>query len=188
MSRTLWIIAEDENDVAILRQILLKMGLTIHIRAYPRGQTPGIGLLARSLTKWLHDIHHDARWKEGDCIAVLHDLDSTIPDHRPLVKQIQDICEREGMVRLSADDEIESWLLADGGISTFLGIKTQTWDGKTEVKQTLEALLRKKKMVYRSRDRERLIEKLDGTAVQRSPSLKQPIQNLQAADCLPKGV
>ena len=42
MSRILWIIAEDEHDVAILRQIFAKLKIFVTVRAYPRGQTPGI--------------------------------------------------------------------------------------------------------------------------------------------------
>ena len=184
MSRILWVIAEDEHDVAILRQIFAKLKISVTVRAYPRGQTPGIGGLSRNLAKWLADIRNGPHWKQGDCIAVLHDQDSTVPEHQPLKKQIEAICQRENLVRLVANDKIEAWLLADGGLCNFLGIKPQYWDGRPDAKRELETRLRPKKMTYQSRDRERLIEKLDGSAVKLSPSLKQSIEALQAADCL----
>lgn len=184
MSRTLWVIAEDANDVAVLRQIIHKKGFQIQVKAYPgNNTTSGITQLANNLEKWIDDLRN-LKLRSNDCIAVLHDQDDHVPDHKTVIQRIAQICRQKDVIHLVADNTIEAWLLADEALCHFLEIAIQGWDGRTDAKRQIESLLRKRKMTYQARDRDELINHLNGTADQFSPSLRLSIAALQSANCL----
>jgi len=186
MSASIWLIAEDSTDVAIFKQILKSRGITTVVREVaPSGGSGGISRLAQQLLKLIRTIRVEKHYYRSDCIVVLHDKDADTPGRNTAeYDTIDAICRNEDILHLVADDKIEAWLLADKGICDFFGIHPASWDGKTEAKDRIEALLHARKISYHGRPRQQLIERLTGTGDQFSRSLKSALKQLADANCI----
>lgn len=184
MTKQLWLIAEDDYDAAIFKRILAAKEILVivqHVRL--EGSTGGISRLQSQLVRLVSAIRVDKRWRKEDCIVVLHDVDIEQQD-RSIYDRIAEICDQQSLVLLKADDKIEAWLLADTGLCKFLDTKAARWDRKPEVKRHLESLLRKKKLSYEGRTRDKLIEKIDGSGDELSQSLQEAMRSLIDNNCI----
>lgn len=186
MTPSMWIISEDATDFSVLQQLFIQKGLGVILRQMSlSGGSGGISRLAQQLPKLIRAIKTHKRWQEHDCIVVIHDLDAqTLNRHKAQYEQIEATCQRENVTHLVADDKIEAWMLSDGGLCTFLQTAPKNWDANPSVKEALESLLRKKKMVYQGRDRDILIRTLDGTGDNLSPSMRTAFSQLKTLPCV----
>jgi len=182
MSGTIWLITEDENDVKVVRAILMKKGVNVKIKWLRLvGGSGGISRLRDQLSNLIKTAK--AQKLAKDCIAVLHDLDSHKQSKREIYNQINEICKQSQVKQVSADDELESWLLSDAGISKWLNIKHENWDERKSPSERLDSYLQHEyKINYRGRYRDEVLNHLDGNIS--SPSFKKALQLLQDAPCV----
>jgi hypothetical protein len=186
MTAAIWLIAEDESDVQVVRYILRKKGYDVNVRHVPlQSGSGGVSQLARQLPKLIKGVK--AKRKAGDCIVVLHDLDAESQHrHNADYAAIARICREEDVILIIADDKIEAWLLADKGLCEWLKSQPRHWDGRPEVKRELEHLLHKAypRMRYGGPDRDKILSNLDGTGEAFSPSLKRALDRLIEENCI----
>jgi len=105
------IIAEDDSDVAVLREITLAM-LKPHAIGFSRFVGDGCGKLRRKCGAWARNlVQQGCPW-----IVVVHDLD--VYDEQRLRSELSDAiapARAKASVVLIPKREIEAWLLYDGG-------------------------------------------------------------------------
>jgi hypothetical protein len=156
----------------------------------PKGSTGGISGLADQLEELILTAKQFKAGEHGspnDCIVVLYDADEHTQPDRTIHKQIEEICGRFSgeVIPLVAYDELEAWLLADDKLRKWLGIKPRNWDYKKRPSAELKRLLMDKKHIkYQVRYRDEVLKHLDGTCVERSPSLKDVFKRLKDAPCV----
>ncbi|MHB8630269.1 MAG: hypothetical protein ACYDBJ_26835 [Aggregatilineales bacterium] len=192
MSPTIWVITESDWDYEVFKTILRGKGQTSALkRLQMTGGSQGIGALVKQLPTLMRAKRAAKDWREDDCIAVLHDTDAqTMGRQEVHYKAIDDLCKKQSAVHLIVNEKIEAWLLADGGICRFLEsavghkIRRKSWDSSPNVKTDLENFLGQAKMSHIGRDKTKLLDHLDGTGDEHSPSLKKAIRDLQDAGCL----
>lgn len=189
MSGQLWLIVEGQYDGDIVRAILSKhpdyYELAKRVEVIkPTGGTPNLSRLAAQLEKLIQSIQK----QKNDCIAVLHDQDANAEPHRRQhYDKIQQVCRRyQQVVEVIAKDELEAWLLADGGLCNWLGIKVQNWDEKTKPSEKLASLINEKFRLAYPGDLTKILPHLDGTGFKMSHSLQVAIEHLQSAPCVSK--
>src|SRR5688572_28717415 len=130
MISTLWLIVEGQMDFAVAKAIVHKHYPQLRMKELiPTGKPPNLSRLSAQL----NDLIRQALdyYREGDCIAVLHDTDLlTRPHHRKDYENIRDVCRqyKDKVYLVKAVDELESWLLADRGLCQWLGIKPRNCD------------------------------------------------------------
>lgn len=181
MSGTIWLITEDESDADAVQALLVAHGIQVRIHALTL--TGGKGGISR-LTAQLERLIKTAMAQKGknDCIAVLHDADEYKQPDRSKYEAIADICGRYTVKHIVAHDELEAWLLADAGISQWLGIPHKNWDTQKEPSAELNRLLKRAKgMKYQGRSRQAVLRHLMGE--NHSTSLKKALQHLDNAPC-----
>lgn len=189
MSGRLWLIVEGQYDGDIVRAILSKhpdyheLAKRVEV-IKPTGGTPNLSRLAAQLEKLIRSIQK----QKNDCIAVLHDQDANAEPHRRQhYDKIQQVCRRHPqVVEVIAKDELEAWLLADGGLCDWLGIKVQNWEGKTKPSEKLASLINEKFRLAYPGDLSKILPHLDGTGFITSKSLRAALEHLEAAPCVPK--
>lgn len=184
MSGIIHLIVEDENDGKAIRKILEKRRFQVRVRVYqPTGGSGGISRLAKQLEKLVATAR--ANRKRNDCIAVMHDQDDqTQQRHREDYELIARICTEQEVKLVIPRDELESWFLADTGLCTWLGIAPRNRDEQRKPSNELRTLLGARNMKYQGRDRTKVIEKLDGTGDQYSPSMREALRHLENAPCI----
>ena len=105
------IIAEDDSDVAVLREITLTL-LKPHRIGFPRFVGHGSGKLRRKCGAWARNlVQQGCPW-----VIVVHDLD--VHDEERLRAELTDAvapARAKASVVLIPKREIEAWLLYDGG-------------------------------------------------------------------------
>lgn len=182
MSGTIWLITEDESDAQAVQALLNAHGFQIRIHALTL--TGGKGGISR-LTAQLERLIKTAMAQKGknDCIAVLHDADLYKEPDRSKYDAIESICRQYTVKHIVAHDELEAWLLADVGVSQWLGIPHKNWDTQKEPSAELNWLLKRAKgMKYRGRSRQAVLRHLMGE--NHSPSLKNALHHLDNAPCV----
>lgn len=183
MSRTLWLIAEDRKGAEITARILKLKYPTLQVQVR---FAKGISDLAEKLEGFIKLVQ--SQRKPQDCIAVLHDADEyTLTHERHDHEAIAKICEKyaEEVIHLIAYDEIEAWLLADGGICQWLKQKPTNHDNQKQPSIILAGWLDKaKKGRYREVDLPNILRHVDGTGDTHSQSLKHALTRLADAKCV----
>lgn len=185
MTGTIHLIVEDETDVDVVRAICNARNLNVRIRMYvPTGGSKGISRLAKQLDPLI--ISARANRKETDCIAVLHDADTLVQQNRRLYDQIKDICQKhDDVAEIIAKDEIESWLLADGGLCAWLGERPRNCDMERQPSERLNRAVKAKTgKDYSGRMRGQVLGKLKGNGDDHSLSLRAALSYLENATCL----
>lgn len=181
MSCTIYLIVEDLKDKEIVEAILKAKKLSVRIEARrPTGGAGGISRLSSQLERLIQTARKDE--KPGDCIAVLHDADEFVQPNRKDFEQIHRICSRYGVVEVIARDEIEAWLLADNGVSKWLGIKHENHDSKKQPSETLASKVNKKiRKPYMGQGRAAVLREINGDS--KSPSMQAALRQLKASPC-----
>lgn len=180
----LWLIVEGENDYDVVRHILKQRGISATVRRLdPTGNSGGISRLAAQLERLIatarqHRLYNNAT----DCIAVLHDQDMG-ESYQIHHDRIRTICKREHIKQAVARDELESWLLADSGLCTWLGIEPGNWDEQPRPSAVLASRLKDKGQRYQGLHRTRINEHLSGDGDAHSPSMRAALQLLSDAPC-----
>jgi hypothetical protein len=180
MSPSIWLIAEDLTDA----EIVDRRGLSIRVRLLtPEGNARGIFVLAAQLEKLIRRAIQGK--KTGDCIAVLHDADIYTQPDRTAYERIRATCQRyqDTVALIVVYDEIESWLLADEGLCRWLGVRPQNCDSQAKPSDRLRTLLQRKRMKWQGRDRQKVLEQIDGTGDRLSPSMQTALSHLEDAPC-----
>ncbi len=182
MSGTIWLITEDENDVAVVRAILEKKSIRVRIKWLKiSGGSGGISRLQNQLANLIKTAK--AQKSSNDCIAVLHDLDAFKEPKREIHNQIRDICKQAKVKHVPAHDELESWLLSDAGLAKWLNIKHENWDEQKSPAERLDSYLHSvHKINYRGRYRDEVLKHLDGNII--SPSFNKALKHLEDAPCV----
>jgi hypothetical protein len=183
MPCTLWLIVEDETDGEVVQALLKGRDVTVKPLA-PTGGTGGLSRLRIQLRRLIQTAKQ-RRGSQDGCIAVLHDQDITDPRKQAEHKAINDICDAEQVVLVIACDEIEAWLLADNGLCEWLGMKPHNWDEQPKPSEELKRQIRNRypRMRYPGRDRHKILEQVDGTGHQHSPSMQLAIRILESSPC-----
>lgn len=140
------IIAEDDSDVAVLREITLAL-LKPHKIGFRKFVGDGCGKMRRKCSAWARNLtHQGCPW-----IVVVHDLDSA--DEKTLRRSLEHSVKPAGAkaaVVLIPKREIEAWLLYDGRAiaSAFREVHSPRTPGNPESlldpKKHLRDLIRKK--------------------------------------------
>jgi hypothetical protein len=187
MSRTLWLIAEDDTIDAVIRAIFTAKGFNVRVRLL--GQAVGISMLAQEISNLIAEARRQRN--PGDCIVVIHDADELKEPDRRHYNTVKAVCERQenrdDVLLIIAHDEIESWLLADEGLCRWLSKKPRNKDEQRLPSEILNGWLRrKKKLKWDRRHRDEVLKWVDGTgdAPDRSPSMKKAIEGLRASYCV----
>jgi len=181
VSGTIYLIAEDTNDVDVVKAILQANEISVNVEKLFLTKHGGISRLDTQLTRLIQT----ARVKCGDrdCIAVLHDADESTETRRKHHNRIRDICRDHHVPHIVAREEIESWLLADEGICQWLGIKAQNHDNMRKPKNRLNSLVKRKvKKDYSGATRKKVLNHVNG--ITRSPSLTEALKHLDGAPCI----
>jgi hypothetical protein len=182
MSGTIWLITEDESDADAVRVLLAAHGFPVRVEH--RKLTGGSGGISRIVDQ-LERLIKTAQTQKGkdDCIAVLHDADEYQQPDRRQYDAIEQLCRQYGVKHVIAHDELESWLLADEGVSQWLGIRHENWDNRQKPSHQLNHLMKQKiGHKYQGVYKGRVLEKLN--AHSKSPSLKKALQYLDNAACV----
>ena len=185
MSGTIWLITEDEYDFKVVQQIVLRKKIIVGLKWRPMtGGSGGISRLADQLERIIKSLVHEKG--KQDCIAVLHDADTYRQPNRETYNEIRRICKQYKIAHITADDEMESWLLSDAGLCNWLAIKHEICDALKAPSKELERLLKKKNqhLKYQGRYRDEILKHLDGNIL--SPSLKEALKYLENAPCMRK--
>ena len=74
MSKTLWLIAEDDSTAAVIQAIFKGKGITAQVRLL--GSAVGISMLAQEIHNLIAEAKHQR--KAGDCIVVCQEPIKTI--------------------------------------------------------------------------------------------------------------
>ena len=185
MNRTLWLIAEDRKGAEITARILKIKYPTLQVQVR---FAKGVSDLAQKLEGFIKLAQ--SQRKPEDCIAVLHDADEyTLPHERHDHDAIAKVCLQyvDDVIHLTAHDEIESWLLADGGICNWLKQKPANYDDQKLPSKILAGWLDKaKKGRYREVDLPNILRHVDGSADTHSQSLRRALTDLTDAGCMPR--
>jgi hypothetical protein len=115
---------EDPTDFQVVQALLKAKGLVLRVKRIGDDQG-GITRLADQLEGLIQET---LKIKPSeDCIAVLYDADESTEVKQQAHQKIQQICERyrQQVVLIVAKDEIESWLLADTGLCTWLEVRAK---------------------------------------------------------------
>jgi hypothetical protein len=177
MSGTIFLIVEDKTDAEVVRAILRAKGVSIRVKTLTSSQG-GLSSLVRDLSRLIATATHERR--SGDCIAVLHDTDEFVQPDRRLYNRILEICgQHKDVIEVIAHDEIEAWLLADEGLCAWLGVRATNCDTVTKPSEQFKSLVKQKTGRNDSgSDQHRVLQHLDGTGDQHSPSLRQAVAHL----------
>lgn len=181
---TIWLIVEDKDDADVVRAILKARDVSVRIEPLPPSvQTGGIYRLLDQLEELIQVAYK--RRRQNDCVAVLHDSDKHRQPDRTVYDRIEAICKKHRVKLVVAEDEIESWLLADGGVSRWLGITPKRWDTQPKPKDTLRGLVQQKRqpLKYQGPGRDKVLKQIDGTGDKYSPSLRGALALLEDAPC-----
>lgn len=181
---TIFLIVEDKNDADVVKAILKARGVSVRIEPLPPSvQTGGIDRLLVELEELIQTAQK--RRKKSDCIAVLHDADKHSQPNRTTYDQIEAICEKYLIKHVVAEDEIEAWLLADAGLSAWLGIKPENWDNRPNPKEKLREIVwqNKKDLKYQGPGRAKVLSHIKGSGDKFSPSLQAALVHLEDAPC-----
>lgn len=188
MPRTIpaiWLIPEDKTGFYVFQAILSAKGINAHLKLW--GEANGISRLANQLEDLIKIALR--RKAEQDCIVVLHDTDDSVQANRLLYDAIKQICEREEyqphVTEIVAVEEIEAWLLADGGFCDWLKIPPRAADNAAQPSKVLEQLLNKhkKKMVWNDDTKQKVIPHMDASGDLLSPSMREAMQTFLSLPC-----
>jgi hypothetical protein len=184
MSPTIWLIVEDEDDGLVIRQLLRAKAIKVRlqIRA-PSGRTGGISRLARQLERLIATIKSSK--SDEDCIAVLHDADEQNQQrYRGEHERVEEICRQEMVAEIVARDELEAWLLADGGLCKWLQIRPRNCDSEAQPSNRFRRLVSQK--TGRSYNVRHVLPHLDGSGDgrNRSPSMRRAMKHLDNSPCM----
>lgn len=192
LMRALWLICEDKSGAEVIIHILKRRypDLSIQYRL-PAGDYPNISQLARQLSRLIEGVLADQKYKSGDCIAVLHDLDIHRQPNRADHETIKSVYEAQltagvKILHFIAADEIESWLLSDSGVCRWLKKRPRNHDEKAAPKDILNGWLddEHKKRYSSVRGREEVLKHVSGDGDTHSPSMRQAMQQLIAGKCI----
>jgi hypothetical protein len=184
---TIHLIVEDRKDANVIETILRAKKINVGVRPLPP-KHGGIARLASELDRLIQLALRDR--KPGDCVAVMHDTDTqtvTDPDKRKVYEEIKRICRnyRKEIKHIEVKDELEAWLLADGGLCTWLDIKPQNCDSLRKPSEKLISLAQSKyRLKYQGVDRAKILAQIDGTGEQYSPSMRAALKHLENAPCI----
>jgi hypothetical protein len=187
MSLTIHLITEskkDESDVQVVRALIKKRGLDIKIQPVEvSGGSGGISRLAEQLETLIKIAL--LKRKPGDCVAVLHDTDEQTQSARTAYNRIKAICKKyqADVTRVVARQAVESWLLADAGLCQWLETKPKPHDKTPKPKDVLNSLLQRKRMKWQGPDRGKVLDHVDGSGDQCSPSMKRAVAHLEESSC-----
>jgi hypothetical protein len=183
MTCTIWLIVEDETDGVVVKALLRSYPVNVQIRP-PFGGTGGLSRLKEQLRELIATAKQNCQ--SDDCVTVLHDQDISDPGKAHDRQEIASICEAEQVICVMACDEIESWLLADNGLCKWLGINSRNWDEHPKPKEELKRQIKNRfpKMTYSGPDRAKVLQHVDGTGHQHSPSMKVALECLENSPCI----
>lgn len=187
MSGTLFLIVEGKKDEIIVRSFLRHHFPQLRVICLMPTH-PNISRLAAQIDELFRTAL--AKCRRNDCIAVLHDLDQlSRPTGRQDYDQIETFCRVHNteLTHILAVDEIESWLLADSGLSHWLQQNTRNFDNQQQPSKILERWLDSNpgRLKYNIMSLERsIIRNLSFDGDHRSPSLKDALGHLENAPCI----
>ncbi len=178
---TVVLIVEDDSDGHTLKALVERLGLAIRLDWLPAN---GIGNIKRRgglLIALARDRIRDGR----GCVAVLLDRDGKDVTRSEPHRTIRRLCRQEKVPLLLAVEALEAWLLADAGCAGWLGITSPSnADSVAHPKKQVERAYRRRTgRSYNRRARRILAEKADGSAPERSPSLRQALAHLSDSPC-----
>jgi hypothetical protein len=177
----IWLIVEDDNDAIVIRAMLKVKQLPWTVEPLkPTGPSGGISRLAKELPRLIQTALRQRH--AGDCIAVLHDADSLTQLNRASHDRIRAICDeyQKDVTLVVARDELESWLLADKGICTWLEKTARNYDEQPKPSEILDRWLHEKSshMRYAGRYRAEVLKHIEATGDKYSPSMRRAVQQL----------
>lgn len=184
MSGTLYLITEDENDYRIVEAGLKALGISKRVKWSKSSKPKGVSRLADELKLLIRTAL--AEKSAGDCIVVLHDADTHVQPDRTIYNRIRQICEQyeKDVLLVIAHDEIEAWLLADGGVCAWLDVPPRNRDGIRKPSEEFERLLKNKhRLKYQGADRRKVYDHINGDNAGNSPSLRAALELLENAPC-----
>lgn len=182
---TIHLICEADTDAKIVQAILNKKGFRVKVERIGHKQG-GLSRMVKDIEVFIKTAIE--KRQTGDCIAVLHDIDThTEPDRRGYI-HIETVCERyrKDVVRIPAYNAIEAWLLADEGIAHWLSHPNKPKpDQISDPKEHLNKLVKART----GRDhtgviRAEVLSHLDRTGDKHSDSLREALDHLKNAPCV----
>ncbi|MBI1258992.1 MAG: hypothetical protein GC204_16100 [Chloroflexi bacterium] len=178
-------IVEGQNDGAIAKALIERKypNAKVEIRK-PTGNKPNLSRLAEQISE-LVDAAMKSRQNQ-DCIAVLHDADRlTRPHDRQDYEKIERYCTEKHITHIEAQDEIESWLLADHGFCQWVGTNAENWDNQRKPSEEVARRLNNsRKAKYRLENIPQIVKHLDGSNKGNSESLNNALRHLENAPCI----
>lgn len=187
MSGGIHLIAEDHTDAEVVRAMLKARKIPVSVYPLtPAGASGGVSRLAQQLERLIQTALR--KRQTGDCIAVLHDADELSETNRSSHDQIKATCRKypQDVVLIVAQDEIESWLLADEGLCRWLNENPRNASiHERKPSERLERAVKDKTgKKYSGKMRAQVLEKLDGTGEQYNRSLQKALTHLHNTPCV----
>ncbi len=175
------LIVEDDSDGQACRILKEKLGFNLTLDWLPAN---GIGNIKRRGDQ-LIELARDRIPGRRGCVAVLLDRDGKDVGRAEPHRTIRQVCRAAGIPLLLAIESLEAWLLADAGCAGWLAIRRPAnADSLPHPKQEVEqAYYRKTGRPYTRRARRILACHADGSALQRSPSLRATLDHLDDSPC-----
>jgi hypothetical protein len=175
------LIVEDDSDGQAVRALVDRLNIELALDWLP---AHGIGNIKRRGEK-LIELAQDRISQDQGCVAVMLDRDGKDVTRSEPHRTIRRLCHQAGVPLLLATEALEAWLLADAGCADWLEMRQPAnADQLPHPKQTVErAYYRKTHRPYTRRARRIVAEKADGSAPQRSPSLRSALAHLENSPC-----
>ena len=180
------LIVEDDSDGQACQALVKALGLDLRLDWLPAN---GIGNIKRRGEQLIQLAWDRIRSSQG-CVAVLLDRDGKDITRSEPHRTIRRSCRRAGVPLLLSIESLEAWYLADAGCAAWLGIRRPAnTDSVPHPRQAVErAYRRRARRAYTRRARRILAEKSDGSAPERSPSLRSALAHLVTSPCSAAGM
>lgn len=182
----IYLFCEDKTDGIVIQKLLVAKGFNIDVQIRPpTGGKGGISRLARDLPRLIASERPNVKkFGKRACMVVLHDADWTTDPDGENQKKIKEICTKEKIKLIVANDELESWLLADSRVSKWLGQKARNFDNDKRSSDTLNKWLKDaNKPRLDGYMKEQIASRAKGDGDKFSPSMKAAIEQLKNAPC-----
>ena len=175
------LIVEDNSDGEACKALARAMGLGLRLDWLPAN---GIGNIKRRGEQLIQLAWDRIRSSQG-CVAVLLDRDGKDITRSEPHRTIRRLCRQTGVPLLLSVESVEAWFLADAGCAAWLGLRRPAnSDSVPYPRQDVERAYRRRAgRPYTRRARRILAQKSDGSAPERSPSLRSALAHLVTSPC-----
>jgi hypothetical protein len=180
---TIVLIVEDDSDGRVVQELLRPLAIPVRLDWLPAN---GIGNIRRSGRR-LIDLAKDRIGRRG-CVAVLIDRDGRGAARQEPHRSIARECRASGVPLILARESLEAWMLADPGISRWLGVPVK---GRTDTLRNPKALVAKAfyrtagRDYARRRGRLQVARQAHGIRRQTSASFDEALRHVEG--CLGRG-